>query len=138
MQPTIITLNIENSLQYILKYIEVSNSKGAFLLSEANILKRCFDVILYKFKDKEISLEKAKELVFQGLEKGQLHGDYTLDDASIIVGVMNFINSNPDLLAKLLPLTPIKSSASPVQKQFELYSFTYSIRDKENKSKFFM
>jgi hypothetical protein len=92
-EPTVITLTSENALPFLLKYVELSQGKGTFLIAEADLLKRCFDVLLHSGIDKDISKEKAKDLVIQAINKGQAHGDYTLNDASLLFNTINFINS---------------------------------------------
>ena len=63
MEPIVVTLTKDKALQILLKYIEVSQSKGTYLITEADILKRCFDVLVHFAKDPEISVLKAKELL---------------------------------------------------------------------------
>jgi hypothetical protein len=97
MEPIVVTLTKDKALQILLKYIEVSQSKGTYLITEADILKRCFDVLVHFAKDPEISVLKAKELLGQAASKGQAHGDYTLNDASLIFNTLKYLDSGVSL-----------------------------------------
>jgi glutamate dehydrogenase/leucine dehydrogenase len=93
-QPQVITLNNENSVQILMQFIEVAQKAGAFLLPESDILKRCKDVLLSGATDQEINVTQAKTLLMQGVSKGQSNGAYSLEDASILHKVCQFVNSN--------------------------------------------
>ena len=80
-QPQVINLNDQNSIQILMQYIEIAQKSGTFLLQEADILKRCKDVLFSKAQDKEITDIQAKQLFIQAVMKGQANGAYTLDDA---------------------------------------------------------
>ena len=90
-EPTVITLDSKNSLEILTSYVELAQQKGAFLLSEAEILKRAMDVLVNNVNDKEIDNNLALNLLVQGVNKGQRHGVYTLNDASLISKVINFL-----------------------------------------------
>ena len=93
-QPQIINLNDQNSIQILMQYIEVAQKAGAFLLQEAEILKRCKDVLFSNAQDNDINNIQAKQLFVQAVVKGQSHGAYTLDDASMLNKVCQFINNS--------------------------------------------
>ena len=93
-EPTVITLNDTNSIQIMAQYIEVAQQKGAFLLSEAELLKRAIDILVNRVPDNEITLDLAKNLLIQGVNKGQKSGSYTLNDASLLSKVVQFVNSS--------------------------------------------
>ena len=93
-EPTVITLNDTNSIQILAQYIEVAQQKGAFLLSEAELLKRAIDILINKVPDNEITFDLAKNLLTQGVNKGQKSGSYTLNDASLLSKVVQFVNSS--------------------------------------------
>ena len=90
-QPTMITLDNTNSIQILAQYIEVAQQKGAYLLNEAEILKRAMDVLMNNVPDKEIDANMAKQLLIQGVNKGQRHGSYTLNDAALLSKVVLFV-----------------------------------------------
>jgi len=90
-EPTVITLDNQNSVQILAQYIEVAQQKGAYLLNEAEILKRGMDVLMNNIHDKEIDTNMAKQLLIQGVNKGQRHGAYTLNDAALLSKVVLFI-----------------------------------------------
>ncbi len=96
-EPTVITLNNKNSLQILSKYIEVTQSKGVFLLEESNVLKRCFDVLIHGVEDRELSQDKAKELLFQGIYRGQGHGDYSVNDSALLYNVIEYLKKNVEV-----------------------------------------
>jgi len=93
-EPTVITLNDTNSIQIMAQYIEVAQQKGVFLLSEAELLKRAIDILVNRVPDNEITLDLAKNLLIQGVNKGQKSGSYTLNDASLLSKVVQFVNSS--------------------------------------------
>ena len=90
-EPTVITLDNQNSVQILAQYIEVAQQKGAYLLNEAEILKRAMDVLMNSVPDKEIDANMAKQLLIQGVNKGQRHGAYTLNDAALLSKVVLFV-----------------------------------------------
>jgi hypothetical protein len=90
-EPTVITLDNQNSVQILAQYIEVAQQKGAYLLNEAEILKRAMDVIMNNVHDKDIDANMAKQLLIQGVTKGQRHGAYTLNDAALLSKVVVFV-----------------------------------------------
>jgi hypothetical protein len=92
-EPTVITLDNKNSIQILTQYIEVAQQKGAYLLNEAEILKRAMDVSVNNVPDNEIDTNLAKQLLIQGVNKGQRHGAYTLNDASLLSKVVAFVAS---------------------------------------------
>ena len=94
-KPTIITLSNDNALPILVKYVEISQSKGTFNISEADILKRSIDVAVRGIKDADIDIIQAKSLLIQAIHKGQSHGDYTLNDASLLLNTISFINAQP-------------------------------------------
>jgi glutamate dehydrogenase/leucine dehydrogenase len=89
-EPTIITLDNSNSVQILSQYVELAQQKGAFLLSEAELLKRATDVLLNGTQDAEVNRENAKQLLIQGVHKGQRHGSYTLNDAALLSKVVQY------------------------------------------------
>lgn len=105
--PTTITLNAQNSVEILSSYVESAQSKGAFLLAESDILKRCRDVLLRGLVDKEINVPSARNLFIQAVNKGQSKGCYTLDDASILHNVCQYVSQN------------LSAEAPPVQQQVQ-------------------
>ena len=93
-QPQIITLNAQNSVEILGQYVEVAQKAGAFLLPESDILKRCKDVLLRGAQDPEINVPTARNLFIQAVNKGQSKGAYTLDDASILHKVCQYVAQN--------------------------------------------
>ncbi len=93
-EPTVITLDNTNSVQILNQYVELAQQKGAFLLQEAEILKRASDVLLNGAQDSEIPATNARQLLIQGVHKGQKHGAYTLNDAALLSKVVQFVSAN--------------------------------------------
>lgn len=110
-QPQVITLDNSNSVQIILKFVDVAQKNGAFLLSEADILKRCRDVLLSNSYDPEITVVQAKQLIVQAIIKGQSKGCFTLDDASILHKVCQYINTTLTTPQPTSVPTPVPTSA---------------------------
>ena len=92
-EPTVITLDNTNSIQILAQYIEHAQQKGAYLLNEAEILKRAVEVLLNNVHDNELNESNSKSLLVQGVHKGQRHGAYTLNDASLLSKVVNFVTA---------------------------------------------
>lgn len=92
-QPSVITLDDNNSAQILSQYTELAQQKGAFLLNEAELLKRASDVLINNASDNEINKNTARQLLIQGVNKGQRHGAYTLNDAALLSKVVNYILS---------------------------------------------
>lgn len=90
-EPTVITLDNQNSIQILAQYIEHAQQKGAYLLSEAELLKRAVEVLVNDVHDNELNKDNSKQLLVQGIHKGQRHGAYTLNDAALLSKVVNFI-----------------------------------------------
>ena len=88
---TTITLDESNSIPILAQYIELAQQKGAYLLSEAELLKRAKDVLLDKAQDVDVNPENAKQVLIQGIHKGQRHGAYTLNDAALLHKVVLFV-----------------------------------------------
>lgn len=90
-EPTVITLDNQNSIQILAQYIEHAQQKGAYLLSEAEILKRAVEVLVNDVHDNELTKDNSKQLLVQGINKGQRHGAYTLNDAALLSKVVTFV-----------------------------------------------
>jgi hypothetical protein len=86
-----LTLDETNSVQILSQFVEIAQQKGAYLLSEAEALKRAMDVLLLKAEDKEVNEILAKQLLIQGVQKGQRHGSYTINDAALLNKVVQFV-----------------------------------------------
>jgi len=93
-QPTVITLDNNNSVQILCQYIEIAQNKGAFQLAEAEILKRAIDVAVNNVPDQEIDQIKARQILIQGIVRGQGSGSYTLNDASLLHKVVMFVDNS--------------------------------------------
>lgn len=92
-QPTVITLDNTNSIQLLCQYVEVAQQKGAFLLQEAELLKRASDFLLLNIEDKELNQANARQLLIQAVTKGQRHGAYTLGDAALLFKIIQYLSS---------------------------------------------
>jgi len=114
-EPTVITLDNQNSIQILAQYIEVAQQKGAYLLNEAEILKRAMDVLMNNVPDKEIDANMAKQLLIQGVNKGQRHGAYTLNDAALLSKVVIFVAQGTQESNPQAPANP--SAPAPVSVQ---------------------
>lgn len=93
-QPQVITLDNRNSVEILSQYIEVAQKAGAFLLPESDLLKRCRDVLLRGAEDHEVNVPTARNLFIQAVNKGQTKGAYSLEDASILHKVCQFVSQN--------------------------------------------
>jgi hypothetical protein len=111
-EPTVITLDNKNSIQILTQYVEVAQQKGAYLLNEAEILKRAIDVSVNNVPDNEIDTNLAKQLLIQGVNKGQRHGAYTLNDASLLSKVVAFVASGVQGQAPAVATPAVESNAT--------------------------
>ena len=111
-QQNVITLNTNNSVEILSQYISMAQEKGAFLLAESDILKRCRDFLLKNIQDSEINVPTAKNLLIQGIIKGQGKGCFNLDDASILHKVCGYVSTNLDEPMSLQQVTPQSSVSS--------------------------
>lgn len=93
-QPQVITLDARNSVEILAQYIEVAQKAGAFLLPESDLLKRCRDVLLRGAEDTEVNVPTARNLFIQAVNKGQSRGAYSLEDASILHKVCQYVAQN--------------------------------------------
>lgn len=89
--PQSITLDENNCIMYLVQYTELAQSKGAFMLQEADLLKRGVDVLVSNLQDPEINKQTAVQLMIQGITKGQRHGAFTLADAALLFRVIQFL-----------------------------------------------
>lgn len=94
--PTQVTLDHNNSCQILTQYIEVAQQKGAYELSEAEVLKRASDFLTKNTEDTELNQINARQLLVQGVTKGQRHGAYTLSDAALLHKVVTFVTKAVD------------------------------------------
>jgi len=77
-------------ISMLLKYTELANSKGCFILSESEVLKRSKDVVLDGKEDKDIPYGDAVKFLIQGVVNGQSKGIYSLDESSEIYKACEF------------------------------------------------
>ena len=120
--PTVITLNDKNTVEILSKYVEVAQQKGAYLIQEAEVLKRACDVLLYNIVDKEINNNMAKQLLIQGVVKGQTHGAYSLNDASLLHKVIMFVSTSLQPQPEPQPQVaqPAASKPEPQEDEYDL------------------
>ena len=93
-EPTVITLNNQNSVQILFNFVEIANKAGAYILQEADLLKRCKDVLVNGANDPELQSVQSRQLLLQAIVKGQAKGAYTLDDAALLYKVCQFVQAN--------------------------------------------
>jgi hypothetical protein len=108
-QPQVITLDSRNSVEILAQYIEVAQKAGAFLLPESDLLKRCRDVLLRGAEDPEVNVPTARNLFIQAVNKGQSRGAYSLEDASILHKVCQFVAQNLSAEAPAVSAAPASS-----------------------------
>lgn len=109
-QPQVITLDNRNSLEILAQYIEVAQKAGSFLLPESDLLKRCRDVLLKGAEDAEVNVPTARNLFIQAVNKGQSKGAYSLEDASILHKVCQFVAQNLSAEAEQPPSPALQSN----------------------------
>lgn len=107
-QPQVITLDNQNSVEILAQFIEVAQKAGAFLLPESDLLKRARDVLLRGAQDPEVNVPTARNLFIQAVNKGQSKGAYSLEDASVLHKVCQFVAQNLSAEA-----APVSQQAQP-------------------------
>ena len=105
-EPSVITLDNQNSVRILSQYVELAQQKGAYLLNEAEILKRAIDFLINNVPDHEVNENLAKNLLIQGVNKGQKEGCYTLNDASLLCKVVQFVGTSLQNAASQPPQPP--------------------------------
>lgn len=120
-QPQVITLDARNSVEILAQYIEVAQKAGAFLLPESDLLKRCRDVLLRGAEDPEVNVPTARNLFIQAVNKGQSRGAYSLEDASILHKVCQYVAQN---LSAEPPAQPAPAPASAPESSEDLNSLS--------------
>ena len=111
----VITLTNENSVQFLFQFVEMAQQKGAYLLQEAELLKRAGDVAVNNVQDHEINQVNARQLLIQGVHKGQRAGAYSLNDAALLSKVVQFVMSNMEKEQQL----PLAQDAENVESASE-------------------
>jgi len=113
----VITLNVRNSAEILAQYIEVAQKAGTFLLPESDVLKRAKDVLLNGVEDNEINIPTARNLFIQAVNKGQSKGAYTLDDASLIHKICQFLSQNLTTENPPLPSIPVSNVPDSIEQE---------------------
>lgn len=117
MEPTVINLDAKNSVVILSQYVEVAQTKGAFTLNEAEVLKRASDYLINNVPDQELNPFVARQALIQGIVKGQRHGAYTLNDAALLSKVVQFVAAN--MQAETNGQTPIQAQQPVVNQNQE-------------------
>jgi len=120
-QPQVITLDSRNSVEILAQYIEVAQKAGAFLLPESDLLKRCRDVLLRGAEDPEVNVPTARNLFIQAVNKGQSRGAYSLEDASILHKVCQFVAQN---LSAEAPASSVPTPSASSEQSDDLNSLS--------------
>jgi hypothetical protein len=105
-QQQVITLNAHNSVQILLQFVEVAQKAGTYLLPESDLLKRCRDFLLAGAQDQDLDGPKARNLLIQAINKGQARGAYSLDDASVLYKVCQYVQQNLEAEVSPMPVQP--------------------------------
>jgi hypothetical protein len=122
----VLTLDSENSVKILAQFVEVAQQKGAYLLQEAEALKRAMDVVVLKVEDKDVNELLAKQLLIQGVQKGQRHGAYTIQDAALLSKVVQFII---DSFPKESQMTEQQQEPQPQEQEEKVQELSSSIDD---------
>jgi hypothetical protein len=93
-----ISLTKENAISILINSVRIGQTKGAFLLKEASLLKKAIDFFNPEVKTKpDFGSSDDPEIVainvlVQGVQKAQAHGNaYSLDDAAVLWSVLEFL-----------------------------------------------
>jgi hypothetical protein len=88
-------MDTKSAVEVLVKYVELGQQKGAYLLPEADVLKRATDVLVKNTEDPELTQNISLNVLVQGVTKGQKAGAYTLADASLIHKAIQFFQAPP-------------------------------------------
>lgn len=91
MSQTELNLDLNKCFQFLAQYVESAQQKGAYVLQEAELLKRAVDVVMNNAEDKDVDKNLGVNLLIQGVQKGQRHGAYSLADAALLHKVISFL-----------------------------------------------
>lgn len=108
-----ILLNPRNSAEMLVRYLELAQQKNAFEQNELVLLNRACLVVLNDNEDPEINLTKGKELLIQGILKGQSKGVFALGDAALLHTIVQYVVatlSEPVNQAIVSGLSPIEET----------------------------
>ena len=123
-QPQVITLDNRNSVEILAQFIEVAQKAGSFLLPESDLLKRARDVLLRGAEDPEVNIPTARNLFIQAVNKGQSKGAYSLEDASILHKVCQFVAQNLSAEAPAASEAPSEAPVAPSASEDDLDSLS--------------
>lgn len=109
------TITKDNAVILLPQFIEVANSKGAYLLREASLLKKACDYVKPEVKAKPSFTDDdvnpratALRLLLQGAHKAQAQGSFLLHDSAALFEIC-------ELVTKELEDTERKSGAGNVE-----------------------
>jgi hypothetical protein len=108
-EPISINLSTKSCIEILVKYVEVAQQKGAFVLQEADLLKRSIDVLVHGATDKDASLvpSSAQGVILQAIHKGQSKGCYTLNDAFLLHNAIVFLDQAPGVKDSVPASVPV-------------------------------
>lgn len=89
-----LTLDPTNSIQILVKFIEVAQKNGVFMLQETSVLQRAIDFLLNGSEDAELTRESAKNILIQAIVKGQRGGSYTIHEASVLHTTVTYVTEH--------------------------------------------
>ena len=93
------TITKDNAVILLPQFIEVANSKGAYLLREASLLKKACDYVKPEVKVKPQFTEDdanpratALRLLLQGAHKAQSQGSFLLQDSAALFEIVELVS----------------------------------------------
>lgn len=82
---TELLLTETNIKKLLWTFLEQSNKAGAFDLAESDIIYKSKKFLDGHESDPRLDTKLAWTIFIQGLNKGQLHGDYTFEESDVII-----------------------------------------------------
>lgn len=116
-KPQAIQLTVENAEQILVRFIDVAqkHAKGsAYELPETEVLVKAIEVVSGKELE-GMSRLQARQVLVNGVIKGQKHGCYELQDAASLNTVVNYLvkesrkEPTKDDLSELSQTVPLKT-----------------------------
>lgn len=85
-------LTLESSITFIIKFVEVAQKNGSYILSEADTLQKAVQVCSQYLSKPEVTQDfiNSLNLLINGIVNGQSKGSYSLAEASLLYNIVMF------------------------------------------------
>lgn len=94
MNGTPIELNIENSVDFLKRFVDLGYRTGTVSIKDGAIISKWFRVLKGLEKDPELNSEIIYNRIIKLIENFNVAKAYGLDDAAVIDKVISFVQEN--------------------------------------------